>query len=178
MEKNIVLIGFMGTGKSSIGIKLAEKLNMKFIDMDREIEKLTGMTVAELFRRHGEIRFRSEEKLMAQKLSRQNNLVIATGGGVVLKEQNIAMLRQNGIIICLTADPEDIFERVRRKRANRPLLKKNLQVEDIVNMLKEREPFYAVADFKVNTSGREMDEVVNEIISFVKSLDKKRRKDE
>lgn len=169
MEKNIVLIGFMGTGKSSIGIKLAEKLNMKFVDMDREIEKLTGMTVSELFRRHGEIRFRSEERLMAQKLSRQKNLVIATGGGVVLKEENIEVLRKNGILICLTANPEDIFERVRRKRANRPLLKKNLQVKDIENMLKEREPFYAVADFKVNTSGREIDEVVEEIIDYIKS---------
>lgn len=171
MEKNIVLIGFMGTGKSSIGIKLAEKLNMKFVDMDREIEKLTGMTVSELFRRHGEIRFRSEERLMARKLSQQKNLVIATGGGVVLKEENIKVLKENGILICLTADPEDIFERVRRKRANRPLLKKNLQVEDIKNMLKEREPFYAVADFRVNTSGREMDEVVEEIISYIKNLD-------
>lgn len=171
MEKNIVLIGFMGTGKSSIGIKLAEKLNMKFVDMDREIEKLTGMTISELFRRHGEIRFRSEEKLMAHKLSRQKNLVIATGGGVVLKEENIEVLKENGILICLKADPKDIFERVRRKRAQRPLLKKNLKVEDIENMLKEREPFYAVADLEVNTSGREIDEVVEEIISYLKKLD-------
>ncbi|SHG66855.1 shikimate kinase [Thermosyntropha lipolytica DSM 11003] len=174
MEKNIVLIGFMGTGKSSIGIKLAEKLNMKFVDMDREIEKLTGMTVAELFRRHGEIRFRSEEKLMAQKLSRQKNLVIATGGGVVLKEENIKALRENGILICLTAHPEDIFERVRRKRNQRPLLKKNLQIEDIEAMLKERAPFYAVADLEVNTSGREIDEVVEEIISYIKKLEAER----
>lgn len=68
MEKNIVLIGFMGTGKSTIGMKLAEKLKMQFIDMDREIEKLTGMSIATLFKKHGEIRFRSEESLMSKKL--------------------------------------------------------------------------------------------------------------
>ncbi|MBO8159255.1 shikimate kinase [Thermosyntropha sp.] len=172
MEKNIVLIGFMGTGKSSIGVKLAEKLNMNFVDMDREIERITGMSVGELFRRHGEIRFRSEERLMAQKLSRRKNLVIATGGGVVLQEQNIALLRENGILICLTAAPEDIFERVKRKRANRPLLKKNLKVEDIDAMLKAREPYYSVADFTVNTSGREIDAVVDDIVNYIKSLEK------
>ena len=79
MGKNIVLIGFMGTGKSSVGQRLAEKLKMAFIDMDREIEKITGLSINQIFRKHGEIRFRSEEKLLAQKLGHESNLVILVG---------------------------------------------------------------------------------------------------
>lgn len=169
MEKNIVLIGFMGTGKSTVGLKLAEKLGMKFVDMDKEIEKITGMSISTLFKRHGEIRFRSEERLMAKKLSNQKGLVIATGGGIVLQQENIDALRENGILICLDAEPKDIFERVIRKRASRPLLKKNLQVKDIEKMLKEREPFYNCADFRVNTSGRDLDVIVNDIIKYIKN---------
>ncbi len=172
MEKNIVLIGFMGTGKSTVGLKLAERLSMKFIDMDREIEKVTGMSVSELFKRHGEVRFRSEEKLMAQKLSNKKDIVIATGGGIVLQNENIEALRENGILICLDAEAGDIFERVSRKRSTRPLLKKNLKVEDIVEMLSEREPFYACADFRINTSGRELEAVVNDIVKYIKKMSK------
>jgi shikimate kinase len=78
MSKNIVLIGFMGTGKSTVGIKLAQRLKRQFVDIDKEIENLNGMSVNDIFRRYGEIRFRSEEKLMAAKLSKRDNLVIAT----------------------------------------------------------------------------------------------------
>lgn len=169
MGKNIVLIGFMGTGKSTVGLKIAEKLKMEFIDMDREIEKVAGMSISELFRKHGEIRFRSEEKLMAEKLSNKKNVVIATGGGIVLQEENIEALRKNGILICLDAEPEDIFERVNRKRGSRPLLKKNLQVEDIEEMLNARESYYACADFRVNTSGKELEAVVNDVIKYIKN---------
>lgn len=169
MGKNIVLIGFMGTGKSTVGLKLAEKLRREFIDMDKEIEKVTGMAINDLFRKHGEIRFRSEEKLMAKKLSAQENVVIATGGGIVLQEENIAALKENGILICLDAEPEDIYERVSRKKGTRPLLKKNLQVTDVAEMLKNREPYYACADYRVNTSNKSLDEVVNNIIKYIKN---------
>ena len=92
MGKNIILTGFMGTGKSTVGTKIAERLNRRFVDMDREIEKLTGMTISELFRRYGEGRFRSEEKLMAKKIAVQDDLVVATGGGIVLDQENIELL--------------------------------------------------------------------------------------
>ncbi|HZK44476.1 MAG TPA: shikimate kinase [Syntrophomonadaceae bacterium] len=168
MEKNIVLIGFMGTGKSTVGVKIAERLKMNFVDMDREIEKITGMSIKLLFKNHGEVRFRSEEKLMAQKLSKQKNMVIATGGGVVLQEDNIEVLRENGIIICLDADASNIFERVNRKRGTRPLLKKNLTVKDVEDMLAERETFYAGADYRINTSNKDLNQVVNEAIRHIK----------
>ncbi|MDD2511368.1 MAG: shikimate kinase [Syntrophomonas sp.] len=163
MGKNIVLIGFMGTGKSSVGQRLAEKLKMKFVDMDREIEKITGLPISQLFRKHGEIRFRSEEKLLAQKLSCESNLVIATGGGVVLSQENIEALRENGILICLEASAEEILKRINRKKGSRPLLKKEIGEKDIKLMLEARETFYACTDFRIDTDNKEPRMVVEEI---------------
>ncbi len=174
MGKNIILIGFMGTGKSTIGIKLAERLKMQFVDMDREIEKLTGMSIPMLFKKHGEIRFRSEEQLMSQKLGQRSNLVIATGGGVVLNSENVEALRNSGILICLDADPGVILARVNRKKGSRPLLKKNLGAEDIEKMLNDREDYYALADYRIDTSGKEMDKIVQEIIQLVKKTNNRR----
>lgn len=167
MEKNIVLIGFMGTGKSTVGSRIAARLKRNFVDMDKEIERVVGMTVSEIFKRYGEIRFRSEEKLIAQKLARENGLVIATGGGVVLEQVNMDTLSRNGIIICLEATPNEIFERVNRKKGTRPLLRKNLQVQDIEEMLKARESLYAQAEYRVNTSGKSPEQVANEVIEIV-----------
>ncbi len=164
MKKNIVLIGFMGTGKSSVGFKLAMKLKKEFIDMDREIENVSGMTVAEIFRRYGEVRFRSEESLMAKKLSQRDDLVIATGGGLVLLAENIEALRENGILVLLEAKPEDIHARVSRKKGTRPLLKGNITVDDIAKLLDERQPYYACADIRVNTSNKDLDAVIEEIL--------------
>ena len=168
MEKNIVLIGFMGTGKSSVGTRLAQRLKMQFVDMDREIEKITGLSVSDIFKRHGEIRFRSEEKLMVSRLAGEKGLVIATGGGVVLDQENMKGLGQNGIIICLEASAADIFQRVSRRKGIRPLLKKDSQVEDIEKMLQARESFYAKADYQIDTSNKSPDQVSNEIISLLK----------
>ena len=169
MEKNIVLIGFMGTGKSTVASRLAARLNRKFVDMDREIERVVGMTVSDIFKRYGEIRFRSEEKLIAQKLARESGLVIATGGGVVLEQVNIDTLSQNGIIIYLEATPQEILERVNRKKGTRPLIKKNAQLQDIEEMLKAREGFYAQADYRVNTSDKSPEQITNEIMGILMS---------
>ncbi|HWP95948.1 MAG TPA: shikimate kinase [Syntrophomonadaceae bacterium] len=166
MGKNIVLVGFMGTGKSSVGSRLAQRLNMEFIDMDREIEHLLGMPVDRIFKVYGEKRFRSEERLLAEKLAQRENLVIATGGGVVLESENVQSLRKNGMVICLTADAEDVMKRVNRKKGTRPLLKKNLKLEELVKMMKEREALYGDSDLSINTSGNELDEVVTSIVSF------------
>ena len=158
----------MGAGKSTVGIKLAERLKMEFVDLDKEIERVTGMTVSKIFKRYGEIRFRSEERLMAGKLAKKDNLVIATGGGTVLHEENMQTFRQNGLIILLEASPEDIFARVNRKRGTRPLLRKNMTVENIEEMLAERNPIYHQADHRINTSGKDLDSIVKEIIALVK----------
>ena len=165
MAKNIVLTGFMGAGKSTVGMKLAERLKMQFVDLDKEIEKVTGMTISQIFKRYGEIRFRSEENLMVEKLAKRDGLVIATGGGTILREENMQILRNNGIIILLEASPEDIFARVSRKRGTRPLLRKNLTIENIEAMLADRDPFYQQADHRINTSGKDLDTIVKEIMT-------------
>lgn len=175
MGKNIVLIGFMGTGKSTVGMRLAERLHMEFIDMDREIERVTGMPISKMFKKHGETRFRSEEELMARKLGQRSNLVIATGGGVVMRSENIEALRQNGILIGLEASPDIILSRVNRKKGSRPLLGKSTTIEDIENMLEAREEFYACADYRINTSGKELNKVVNDIIAQVRIMGLKRQ---
>jgi shikimate kinase len=145
MKSNIVLIGFMGTGKSSVGRKLAKVLNKEFIDTDQEIEKITSLSIPQIFKKHGEIRFRSEEKLIVKKAAQKENCVISTGGGVVLASENIKGLRQNGWIIGLTATPEVVYSRV-LNRDNRPLLYKHKSIDYIAKMMKQRGPFYDCAD--------------------------------
>jgi shikimate kinase len=170
MHNNIVLIGFMGTGKSSVGLKLATRLKKDFVDMDREIENVSGMSINEIFRRYGERRFRSEESLMAKKLSQRGNLVIATGGGLVLVPENIAALRQNGVIVLLEARAEDIWARVNRKRGTRPMLKGAASVADIQKLLDHRADYYDCADISVNTSDKELDAVIREILQQLEPL--------
>lgn len=167
MGKNLVLIGFMGTGKSSVGVRLAQRLKRKFVDMDRAIEIVCDMSVADIFKRCGEKRFRSEETLMAAKLGKEQDLIIATGGGAVLAPENVAALKENGLLICLDAKPTDILARVSRKRGTRPLLKKNISVTEIESLLEEREAFYAQADVRVNTSGKDMEKTIREIVQIM-----------
>ncbi len=164
MQNNIFLIGFMGSGKSSIGVRLARKLKRTFVDTDREIEKVTGMTVAELFRRHGEVRFRSEEKLMLNKLTSRENLVIAAGGSLTPEEGSREIFGKNSIIICLKAPPEEIFARVNRKKGSRPLLKKAFTLEDVEKLMEQYRDYEEIADFTVNTGGKPQEQIVDEII--------------
>jgi shikimate kinase len=121
--KNIVIIGFMATGKSTVGRRLAHRLGRAFIDTDKEIEAVTGKTVAQIFARDGAVRFRSEEALLVKKLSAREDLVIATGGGIVLDPENVRLLKESGILIALSASPDVIYQRARGKKT-RPLLAK------------------------------------------------------
>ncbi len=166
--KNIVLIGFMGTGKSAVGRRLAARLGREFVDTDEEIERVTGKTIPQIFAREGEIRFRSEEALVVKKVAARENLVVATGGGVVLNPENVRALQQNGVLIGLVADPGVIYRRVKRKR-NRPLLN---GPGDILTRIKEllaaRADAYAVAEFTVDTGRHTIDEAVEMIIAYLK----------
>ncbi|MBE3588665.1 MAG: shikimate kinase [Thermoanaerobacteraceae bacterium] len=166
--KNIVLIGFMGTGKSTVGRRLAARLGREFVDTDEEIERVTGKTIPQLFARDGEIRFRSEEALVVKKVAARQDLVVATGGGVVLNPENVRVLRENGVLIGLTAGPEVIYQRVKRKR-NRPLLNGPGDTLDrIRELLAAREKAYAVADFTVDTGRHDLEEVVKMIVEYLK----------
>lgn len=165
--KNIILIGFMGTGKSTIGRRLAKRLGYRFVDTDFTIEEITGLTVEQIFAKHGVKRFRGEEALLVSKLAPQERLVIATGGGLVLDPQNVEKFRANGILICLQAAPETICKRVKNKRT-RPLLAKGDLREKVNRLLEERKQAYAMADFAVNTDHHEPEAIVNIIMEYLK----------
>lgn len=166
--KNIVLIGFMGTGKTTIGRLLAHRLGRPFIDSDRKIEYEHGMSIHELFDAYGELYFRQKERMMIARLSRYNTAVIATGGGVVLSAENINRLKRNGVIIALTASIEIILERTSRRKT-RPLLDNLEQREQIVNkLMKERAELYHKADYSIDTSNRTPQQVINEIMFFLR----------
>nr|WP_240986810.1 shikimate kinase [Acididesulfobacillus acetoxydans] len=151
----------MATGKSSVGRRLALALNWEFIDTDEEIEKVSGLSVAEMFQRHGETRFRSEENLVLRRLGRMRHYVIATGGGMVVNEENRGLLAERALIISLYAPLDKILERV-GDRAQRPLLRGPR--EKIEALWQARQSVYGQADLIVDTSELDVDGVVREIL--------------
>lgn len=166
---NIILIGFMGTGKTAIGKRLAQAMGKQFIDTDKDIENVTGMTIPQIFNKHGEVRFRSEEKLAIRKACSRSNVVIATGGGAVLDDDNIRIMRSCGRVICLTARPEVIQNRIKRKD-NRPLLHRDKSIRKITQLLNERDIHYKkCADAFFDTSDEEHEQVVERILGFLRS---------
>ena len=163
--KNIVLIGFMATGKTVIGRKLAGLLKREFVDTDAAIEKLTGKSVSQIFAAEGEARFRLEEEHLVQKLSSRDNLVIATGGGLVLNPENLRLLKKNGVLIALTASPEVIHARVKRNK-NRPLLAEGDLLSRIKELMQQRKHAYAAAEITIDTGKHSLDDAVKQINSI------------
>ncbi|MCS7215593.1 MAG: shikimate kinase [Thermodesulfovibrio sp.] len=160
---NIILIGFMGTGKSTVGKLVSEKLRYIFIDIDELIEKTVGMKISEIFKRFGEARFRDIETEMIKLLIKKRGQVISTGGGVVLREENMLNLKKSGILFCLKANENTIFERIKNCK-NRPLIQVENPQERIKKLMDERRPFYEQADFVIDTNGLSPEEVAITII--------------
>lgn len=164
---NIVLIGMMGTSKTTSGKLLAKRLGLDFIDSDAVIEKSAGKTVNEIFKTRGEPFFRDLESRVIKELSNFSSHVIATGGGVVLREKNMLELSRTSVIIGLTCDDDVIYNRV-GKNPNRPLLK-NGGLERIKQISKERRHLYEkYSDYTVDTSTLTPQEVVDIIVALVK----------
>jgi shikimate kinase len=141
---NIVLIGFMGSGKSSVGRLIAGRLGFHFVDTDALIVQRAGREIAEIFATDGEERFREIETAALESLALRDRCVIATGGGVVLRERNRELLRELGFVVLLTAAEDVIFERVSRN-AKRPLLETANPRETVTALLAARQPAYAAA---------------------------------
>ena len=165
--KNIILTGFMGTGKTAVGRELSKILDMKLIDVDTEIEKSEKITINEIFKQFGEPRFREIETDMIRKLSESKNTIISTGGGAVLKQENMDILRKNGVIVCLAASPETIFKRTSTNN-DRPLLQVENPLERINELLNFRKPFYEKADVMIDTEGKTPLQIAEEIIEKIK----------
>ncbi len=167
---NIVLVGFMGTGKTSIGRRLSAQLRMRYVDTDDIIERDSGRRISNIFAEDGEPAFRELESEAVRKVSKLYNYVISTGGGVVLNEANMVELKRNGIVFCLTATAEEIYQRIRHQ-SHRPLLQTPDPLAKIISMLEERHPYYAEADYMVETTGRSFGEVMAYIKRvFTKSI--------
>jgi len=163
---NIVLTGFMGTGKSKIGKRLAKKLGMSYLDTDELIEEGEKDSISAIFKKRGEEYFRRLETKVVKEVALLDNFVISTGGGVVLREGNIRLLKKNAFIVCLFASPEVILKRT-KGNDNRPLLGVNNQKKRIEELLALRKPYYEKADFSVDTSALDSEGVVEEIIEFL-----------
>jgi shikimate kinase len=165
--KNIVLIGFMGTGKTEVGRILSRKLGYVLVDADTEIEKEQGITITEIFKQYGEPKFREIESNVIKRLSEIKNAVISTGGGAVLRQENMDNLRKNGVIICLTASSETILKRTGNNN-DRPLLQVDNPLQKIKELLEFRRPYYEKADIMIDTEGKSPLQVAEEIIEKVK----------
>lgn len=162
MFKNIILTGFMGTGKTSVGTRLAEITGYRFVDIDSLIEAEQKMSINDIFSQKGESYFRDcESRLIRQVLEGQGQ-IISTGGGAVIREENRAAFKKAGLTICLTARPEVIYERVKHE-THRPLLKVPDPMSKIRELLDARAGFYRDADIIIDTSDKSVEEVLNEI---------------
>jgi shikimate kinase len=162
---NIALIGMMGSGKSTIGKLLADKLNLNFIDTDEEIIKLSNCSINKIFETQGEEAFRAIETIVLSKALKLDNQIIATGGGIIKKDQNRELLKAVTTIY-LTADKATIFERVKND-TSRPLLNTENLVDTIEKILSEREHLYEQSKITVDTTNKTPKEVVNEIIEKI-----------
>ena len=167
VQKNIMLIGFMGTGKSTVATCLCKEYGMEIIEMDELIARREGMSIPDIFAKHGEEYFRDLETNLVIEIQSETNKVVSCGGGVVLRERNVEEMKKSGCIVLLTAEPATILERV-KDDDNRPLLRGNKNVEFISEMMEKRRAKYeAAADVVIHTDGKEIDEICKEIITKV-----------
>lgn len=160
---NLVLAGFMGTGKTTVGRGVAEELGFNFVDTDHLIEEMADCTISDLFAQAGEPFFRELERKVVLDLASYRQTVIATGGGMTANEANMTSLKQHALVVCLWASPEAIFDRVRRQ-THRPLLHGPDPLQKIRRLLEAREPFYRLADVLVRTEQRSAREVVQHVL--------------
>jgi len=162
-KSNIVLIGFMGTGKTTVGSNLAQRLGWKFANTDDLIEARQEMTISDMFATIGEAGFRQVESEVVRESLEQSHQVIATGGGAVLSEQNRIVMQRNGYVVALTASADTIIDRV-SKDQNRPLVQGNV-AERVHTLLENRKHAYDFADMKIDTSALSVEQIVDLIIA-------------
>jgi shikimate kinase len=167
-RRSIVLVGMMGAGKSSIGRRLAARLNIPFVDADAEIELAADMSIPDIFAVHGEPYFRAGEARVIARLLEHGPQVLATGGGAFMNAQTRATLKAKAVTVWLKADLDVLTRRVRR-RNDRPLLKTEDPAETLANLLLLREPVYAEADVTVISRDVTHDVIVDEIVAAVSS---------
>ena len=155
----------MGSGKTEVGKRLAQRLGYAFLDTDKLIEEKTGKSISEIFREEGESSFRELETEVIKNLSGITGYIISTGGGIVIREENILSLKNIGLVVWLKTSPETIINRI-SSETHRPLLNVDNPLEQIKKLLSIREQFYSRADVSIDTDGLEVNEVVKSILSL------------
>jgi len=166
-QRSVVLVGMMGSGKSSIGRRLASRLAIPFVDADTEIEEAAGMTIAEIFERHGEPYFRAGEARVIARLLDHGPQVLATGGGAFMNRDTRAAIGQKGVSIWLKAELDVLMKRIKR-RGERPLLKTDVPAATLTALIAERYPIYAEADLTVLSRDVPHDTIVDEIVAVLR----------
>jgi len=164
---NIYLIGFMGSGKTTVGKELAAKLNRDLIDMDYEIEQKQGITISEIFESQGELAFRDMETKLLEDIKTLENKIVSTGGGVILKEENCESMRKGGKVVYLHASEEQLITFLKHDK-KRPLLQGDNYQEKISSLLASREKLYLEAsDIMIQATGKSIQEIVIEIMALL-----------
>jgi shikimate kinase len=172
---NLILVGMMGSGKTTMGRTLARHLGMDFVDSDAEIQKRTGVTIPHIFDVEGEAGFRQRETAAISDLVRRDDMVMATGGGAVLAEQNRLLLQQNGIIIYLKAGVHDLWQRTRHDR-NRPLLQTGDPRAKLTELYNQRDPLYReVADIVVQSGKQSVHALMLHLVDEIEKFRKDNR---
>lgn len=163
INKNIFLIGFMGCGKSTMARLLSEKTGAKLIEMDETIEEESGMSINQIFEQYGESHFRDLESLLIQRIVEEGGTVVSCGGGAILRSENVACMKKNGVVVYLSATPQTILKRVQYS-TNRPLLNGNMNIEYISGMMEKRLPHYlAAADITIVVDDKSKQEILDEL---------------
>ncbi|MFT7234904.1 MAG: shikimate kinase [Methylophagaceae bacterium] len=171
ITSNIFLVGPMGAGKSTVGKQLAKALGRDFYDTDKEIERRTGVSISWIFEMEGEAGFRLREQKVVDELSSLKNIVLATGGGVVLSEDNRRALRSRGYVVYLSASTDQLLRRTKKDK-NRPLLQTENPKETVMKLMVERAPLYQdVADIELRTGEQSIQYVVSGLIKKLEQLD-------
>jgi XRE family transcriptional regulator, aerobic/anaerobic benzoate catabolism transcriptional regulator len=164
----IALLGLRGAGKTTIGRQLARRLHVRFVELDRRIEKAADMSLAELFSLYGEDRYRRLERdTLGEVLAENRSVVLATGGGIVASPETYSLLKKQATTVWLRATPEDHWNRVVRQGDRRPMADHPQAMADLRALLAAREPLYAAADHTLDTSGRTVDDIVDELSAAV-----------
>lgn len=167
-RENIFLIGFMGVGKSTVAEQLCQKTGAIHVEMDQVIVKQQDMAISDIFDKYGEKYFRRLETELLYELQMKENLVVSCGGGAVLKEKNVDLMKASGSIVLLTAEPETIYKRV-KDSTHRPLLNGNMSINYIKELMEEREECYEeAADIRVSTDHKTIEMIVEEILRKLK----------
>lgn len=171
MQKNIILVGLMGAGKSTIGRQLARRCKMEFHDSDREIEERTGVNIPTIFEIEGEDGFRDREQQVIGDLCEMENIVLATGGGSVLREENRECMKRAGSVVYLKTSPEQLYARISHDK-NRPLMQTDHPLQTLRDLLKKREAFYLeVADIVIPTGKQRSSAVVRTVAHKLMQLE-------